>query len=84
VTTPSSSPARRAAAGRLIEVPHRTLTTAALRGLIEEFVTRSGTDYGDREASLDEKIGDVVRQLERGEVRIVYDAATQSANIVAR
>jgi uncharacterized protein len=68
----------------MTEVPYTALSADALRGLIEEFVTRSGTDYGDREVSLDEKIADVMRQLERGEVQIVFDAATESTNIVPR
>ena len=53
-----------------------------LRALVEEFVTRDGTDYGAREKSLDEKVADVTRQLERGEVRIVFDPETESATLV--
>jgi hypothetical protein len=35
---------------------------------LEAFVLREGTDYGEREVSLDEK---VALQLERGEAEIV-------------
>lgn len=65
-----------------VEVPYTALSPDALRGLVEEFVTRDGTDYGVRERSLDEKIRDVMRQLERGEVKIVFDPATRSANLI--
>ena len=65
-----------------VEVPYTALSPDALRGLVEEFVTRDGTDYGVRERTLDEKIRDVMRQLERGEVKIVFDPATRSANLV--
>jgi uncharacterized protein YheU (UPF0270 family) len=68
--------------GDAVEVPYGVLAAATLRTLIEEFVTRSGTDYGAREASLERKIADVMRQLERGEVRIVFDGATGTVNIV--
>jgi hypothetical protein len=68
--------------GDAVEVPYGALEIATLRTLIEEFVTRSGTDYGAREASLERKIADVMRQLERGEVRIVFDGATGTVNIV--
>jgi uncharacterized protein YheU (UPF0270 family) len=58
------------------------LTPEALHGLATEFVTRDGTDYGVRERSVDEKVRDVLRQLERGEARIMFDPASNSANIV--
>lgn len=58
------------------------LSQQALRGLIEEFVSRDGTDYGASERSLEEKVALVERQLDRGEVRIVFDRETESANLV--
>ncbi len=64
-------------------MPHGHLSPAALRGVVEEFVTRAGTDYGVREKSLDEKVADVMRQLARREARIVFDPATGTVNIVA-
>jgi uncharacterized protein YheU (UPF0270 family) len=64
------------------EVPYTSLAPAVLRRLIEEFVTRDGTDYGAVEKTLDDKVAAVLRQLERGEVLIVFDRETESANIV--
>ncbi|HSJ96331.1 MAG TPA: YheU family protein [Myxococcota bacterium] len=65
-----------------MEIPVEALSAEALRGLIESFVGREGTDYGERERSLEEKVADVRRQLERGEARIVFDPETESVNIV--
>lgn len=65
-----------------VEIPLEALSADALRGLIESFVNREGTDYGLRERSLDEKVADVRRQLERGEARIVFDPDTESVDIV--
>jgi uncharacterized protein YheU (UPF0270 family) len=65
-----------------IEVPHTDLSSDALRGVLESFVLREGTDYGEREYSLEEKVGHVMRQLERGEARIVFDPSTDSVQIV--
>lgn len=65
-------------------MPASALSADALRGLVEEFVTRDGTDYGVRERTLDEKVRDVLRQIERGEVKIMFDPATRSANLVAK
>ncbi len=65
-----------------IEVPHTALSPEALRGLVEEFVTRDGTDYGERERTLEERVRDVLRQLERGEVKIVFDPDSETTNLV--
>lgn len=67
---------------RFLSVDYRALSPDALRGLIEEFVSREGTDYGERERSFEDKVRDVERQLESGEARIVYDLVEESANIV--
>lgn len=67
----------------VVEVPRDALSPAALRGVIEEFVTRAGTDYGAREKTIEEKIADVERQLERGEATIVFDPETATTNIVS-
>jgi uncharacterized protein YheU (UPF0270 family) len=58
------------------------LSPQALRGLVEEFVTRDGTDYGAVERSVEDKIARVEAQLASGEARIVFDPETESANIV--
>jgi uncharacterized protein YheU (UPF0270 family) len=58
------------------------LSPEALRGLIEEFVTRDGTDYGAVERSVEEKIAQVRAQLASGEARLVFDPTTETANIV--
>jgi uncharacterized protein YheU (UPF0270 family) len=54
-------------------VPHTELSAEALRGLVESFVLREGTDYGERQAAHEEKVADVMRQLERGEAQIRFD-----------
>ena len=67
-----------------VQIPIERLSPAALDGLIEEFVTRDGTDYGLREQTLEEKKSAIVRQLERGEVVVVFDAESESCNIVSK
>jgi uncharacterized protein YheU (UPF0270 family) len=66
-----------------IDVPLDALSPTALRGLVEEFVNREGTDYGLVERTLEEKVRDVMRQLERREAKVVFDPETRSATIVA-
>lgn len=68
----------------VIEIPFGFLTGDALRGLIDEFVSREGTDYGQGEYTLDEKAASVRRQLENGRAVIVYDPDTENCNIVLK
>jgi uncharacterized protein YheU (UPF0270 family) len=65
-----------------VVVPHRELDGELLRAVIESFVLREGTDYGERELSLDQKVAGVIRQLDRGEAQIVFDPQTESVHIV--
>ena len=65
-----------------VMVPYKELSDAALRGVVESFVLREGTDYGDRDASHEVKVSDVMRQLERGEARILFDPLDMSVTIV--
>jgi uncharacterized protein YheU (UPF0270 family) len=67
-----------------IVIPHRDLSETALRGVLESFVLREGTDYGEREVCLDQKVAQVLRQLERGEAQIVFDPAAESVDIVVK
>jgi uncharacterized protein YheU (UPF0270 family) len=66
------------------EVPYLRLPADVLRRVIEEFVTREGTEYGASEKTLAEKVTDVRRQLDRNEATIVYDAGSETINIVRK
>ena len=65
-----------------VSVPHTALASDVLRAVLESFILREGTDYGERELPLDVKVARVVRLLERGEVRIVFDPPTGTGDIV--
>ena len=54
------------------------LTVEALRGVIEEFVTRDGTELTDADVMADQ----VREQLRRGEVELWFDPATRTCNIL--
>jgi uncharacterized protein YheU (UPF0270 family) len=66
-----------------VVVPHTELAPDLLQAVIESFVLREGTDYGEKELSLEQKVARVVRQLERGEAQILFDPETESVDIVA-
>jgi len=65
-----------------VVIPHTELSEEALRGVLESFVLREGTEYGERDFSLDQKVAQVTRQLQRGEARIVFDPENETIDIV--
>ena len=62
-------------------IPVKKLSAQALKGVIEEFITRSGTDYGTEEATLDTKFRQVKNQLKNGTAVLVFDDETETTNI---
>jgi uncharacterized protein YheU (UPF0270 family) len=65
-----------------VEVPCDRLAPETLDNLIAEFVTREWEEIGDASASLEEKIGQVRRQLQEKRARVVFDLRTETCNIV--
>lgn len=67
-----------------MEIPYDLLSKDALRSLVEEFVTREGTDYGHGEWDLERKVEAVMRQIKYGEAVIVFDEESSTPNIVLK
>ncbi|OMH30069.1 YheU family protein [Motiliproteus sp. MSK22-1] len=65
-----------------MQIPFDQISDDALQGLVEEYVTREGTDYGHQEYSLAEKVAGVKRLLESGEAVIHFDTHMQTCTIV--
>jgi len=65
-------------------IPIEKLSTEALQGLLEEFVTRDGTDSGYVKKTLEQRKAEVKRQLERRKAFIVYEEKTETCNIVSK
>ena len=65
-----------------VAIPPEQLSPQALRGVIEAFVLREGTDYGEREFSLEQKMAHVAAQIEAGEAQIWFDPNSNSIDIV--
>jgi len=64
-----------------LAVPHTELAPETLARVIESFVLREGTDYGDGEYSLAQKVEHVRGQLDRGDAQIYFDPATETIDI---
>ena len=67
-----------------VEVPYGELSADLLNAVIESFVLREGTDYGEKELSLEDKVARVIGQLKRGEAKIIFDPESESVTIAVR
>ena len=67
-----------------VEVPYGELPADLLNAVIESFVLREGTDYGEKELSLEDKVARVIRQLKKGDAKIIFDPETESVTIAVR
>lgn len=65
-------------------IPWQDLDPETLDNLIESFVLREGTDYGEEERSLEQKVADIRRQLQSGEVLVVWSELHETVNIMPR
>ena len=64
-------------------IPFEKLSVEVLENLIEEFVSREGTDSGYIKGSLDQNVARVKKQLKSRLAFIVYDEKTETCNIVS-
>ena len=65
-----------------VVIPYTELAADLLHAVVESYVLREGTDYGEKEFSLEDKVAHVISQLKRGEARIVFDPGTETVSIV--
>ena len=71
-------------ATEFVVIPIEKVSEEALHGLINEFILREGTDYGQKEYSLEEKHSQIKKQLQAGKTIIVFDPAEESASLIRK
>ena len=67
-----------------VRVPLAQLDSSVQDALLEEFASRDGTDYGERELTLEEKAGNLRRLLEAGELWLLYHGPSEQWDLVDR
>lgn len=65
-------------------IPPDRLHPDTLNRILEDFVTRDGTDYGADELAMAEKVARLRPQVLSGEVAIVFDEATETLGLCPR
>jgi uncharacterized protein len=64
-----------------MRVPKEQLSREALRGVVEEMITREGTEYG-AESELEDKVRQVMDQLDNDRAVVVFDAETETCMVL--
>ena len=68
----------------MLLIPYQQLSADTLEGLIEAFVLREGTEYGERDISLSDKVAQVKTQLEADQLVILYSELHESVDIITK
>ena len=68
----------------VLQIPPNQMSPGALQGMIEEFVTRDGTDYGERETELARKVAQVSAQLRSGQAGIFFYPDSETFQILPK
>lgn len=63
-------------------IPHKQIAPETLYALLESYANRDGTDYGEVELSLDDKVRQLELALKRGEIVLCYEEQTDSINLM--
>ena len=67
-----------------VVIPYTELAADLLHAVVESYVLREGTDYGEKEFSLEDKVAHVISRLKRGEAQIVFDPESESVSITSK
>lgn len=65
-------------------IPWQQIENDTLENLIKEFVLREGTDYGEYECSLQDKVEQVKTLLKTGEATVVFSELHETVDIKLR
>ena len=64
-------------------IPHDLIEAETLTRLLEDFVTREGTDNGD-DTPLDTRVARARRAVENGQALIVFDPDSQQCQLLLK
>ena len=67
-----------------MRIPVNELEKETLYAIAESFVLREGTDYGEYEASLQDKTEQVIQQLKSGEAILIFSELHETVDIISK
>mgnify|MGYP000709392875 FL=1 len=66
-----------------MQIPFEQLSADTLTAILEEYASREGTEYGEVDYSLAQKVSMLRKQLERGDVGISFDTETETCSLIS-
>ena len=64
-------------------IPYQQLDEITLNNLIEQYILREGTDYGEVEFSLQEKTQQILLQIKNKDIHIIYSELEESVTLIS-
>jgi uncharacterized protein YheU (UPF0270 family) len=68
----------------MIEIPWQNLPEETLSRMLEEIVTRDGTDYGAQERPVSARLEEAKTSLREGKALLTWDEESESASLIDR
>ena len=65
-----------------LRIPRERLPAETLRGMLEEYASRDGTDYGLHERSLEDKVASLSAQIDSGHLYILFETESEAWDLV--
>jgi uncharacterized protein YheU (UPF0270 family) len=65
-------------------IPYEQLDQITLNNLVEQYILREGTDYGEIEFSLAQKTQQVLAQIKNESIYIIYSELHESVTLVSK
>ncbi len=65
-------------------IPHDTLDPETLENVLNDIVTRDGTDYGEYDLSLEQKRLQALKSLNSGEAVLVFDTESETIQLISK
>lgn len=63
-------------------IPYQQVNEITLNNLIEQYILREGTDYGEIEFSLEEKTQQILQQITDETIYILYSELNESVTLI--
>jgi len=66
-----------------MNIPYESVSSETLTCILEEYASREGTEYGDHDYSIEEKVAQLYAQLKRGDIGLTFDPNTETCTLVS-
>jgi len=65
-------------------IPYDSLAPDTLETILDDIVSRDGTDYGDYELSVAQKCQQALQSLKKGEAVLLFDTESETIKMVRK